>query len=235
MSDHKVENESYLQDLGFIVEDRDDRRIDLVDANWDRLENLDTDEALEEHQDGTLPLHAKSGAPPTGAFATQYNLDHLEAEKQEEDFVETSMLATDPEAGAGAHDFTSDSDLDDDGRIEAVDIAGRAPGVARGFGTSVPMDIGSGGFQVRNNPLLQRVDSDQPVSNQRLSDAARGLRDVDEMGSDEELDRLADEGAREVGSSRGHHATSRPGASQRHRAPDRVPPAHPAHVRHGPR
>ena len=59
MADQKYRDESYLgdpeddtketeiQDLGFIVEDRDDRRIRTVDGLWDRLDNLDTDEALE--------------------------------------------------------------------------------------------------------------------------------------------------------------------------------------------
>ena len=121
MSDHKYENESYLgdpeddelepkvHDLGFIVDDRDDRRIQLVDDTWDRLGNLDTDEALEVNANQAIPLDENSGAPPVEAFATSYNLGHLEAEEQEEDFVETSMLATDPDGGAGADDFTSGS------------------------------------------------------------------------------------------------------------------------------
>src|SRR5439155_5189804 len=137
------EEELEVHDLGFIVDDRDDRRIQTVDGTWDRLEVR----------------------------------GHLDAEEQEEDFVETSMLATDPDGDAGADDFTSDSDLDGDGRLETLDIGGHAPGIARGFGTSVPMDIGAGGFQVRDNPLMQPVDPNQPISNDRLSDEARGLRD----------------------------------------------------------
>src|SRR5947209_753018 len=156
MADHKYRDASYLgdpendneepevRDLGFIVDDRDDRRISTIDGTWDRLEDLDTDEALEEDATGPLPLDPNSGAPPVDAFATLYNLDHLEAEEQEEDFVETSMLAVDPDENAGARDFTS-GDLDADGRLEMTDISGRAPGVARGFGTSVPMDIGAEG------------------------------------------------------------------------------------------
>jgi hypothetical protein len=210
MADHKYEDESYLgdpeddelepevQDLGFIVDDRDDRRIQLVDETWDRLPDLDTDEALGVNADQPIPLDERSGAPPVEAFATLYNVGHYEGEEQEEDFVETSMLATDPDGGAGAADFTSDSDLDDDGRLEATGLGGHAAGIARGFGTSLPMDIGAGGFQVRDNPLMQPVDPHQPISDDRLSDEALGLRDVDEMGSEEELDRLADEGAREA-------------------------------------
>src|SRR5438876_753995 len=98
MSDHKYEDASYLgdperdeeelevHDLGFIVDDRDDRRIQTVDGTWDRLEDLDTDEALEVNEDAPLPLDAESGAPPADAFATLHNLGHLDAEEQEEDF-----------------------------------------------------------------------------------------------------------------------------------------------------
>jgi hypothetical protein len=209
MSDQKYKDESYLgdpeddeqepevQDLGFIVDDRDDRRIELVDDTWDRLTDLDTDEALEVDPDGAIPLDENSGAPPVDAFATQYEIGHLEGEQQEEDFVETSMLATDPDGGAGADDFTSESDLDGDGRLETTDAGGRVPGIARGFGASLPMDAGSGGFQVRDNPLMQPIDPTQPISGGNLSDEALGRRDVDDMGSDDELDRLADKGARE--------------------------------------
>ena len=211
MADHKYKDESYLGDpeddreepevhaLGFIVDDRDDRRIETIDGTWDRLDNLDTDEALEENEEGPVPLDPESGAPPASAFATLYNIDHAEAEEQEEDFVETSMLATDPLGDAGADDFTDESDLDADGRRETTDLAGHAPGITRGFGTSLPMDIGSEGFQVRENPLMQRQDPNQPISNKRLSDEALGLREEDEMGSDEELERLADAAARKLG------------------------------------
>jgi hypothetical protein len=211
MADQKYKDESYLgdpeddrkepeiRDLGFIIDDRDDRRIETIDGTWDRLDNLDTDEALEENEEGPLPLDPESGAPPAAAFATLYNIDHAEGEEQEEDFVETSMLATDPLGGAGAADFTSESDLDADGRLETTDIAGHAAGVTRGFGTSLPMDIGPEGFEVRDNPLVQPFDVNQPISNEQLSDEALGLREEDEMGSDVELDRLADQAARKLG------------------------------------
>ncbi len=172
MADHKYENAGYLgdaeddtsepeiQDLGFIVEDRDDRRVMLVDENRKRLENLD------------------------------------EGEEQEDDFVQTSMLAVDPDEGAD--DFTSPADLDTDGRLETTDISGQVAGIARGFGTSLPLDIGAGGFSVHDNPLMRPVGPDHPISNERLSDEALGLREVDEIGVDEELERLADQAAREA-------------------------------------
>jgi hypothetical protein len=210
MSDHKYRDESYLgdpendeaeptvRDLGFIVEDRDDRRIRLVDNQWERLEELDTDEAIETDGQAPLPLREGDGAPPAAAFASDFNLDHLEAEEQEEDFVETSMLAVDPDGGAGSDDFTSNADLDMDGRLETTDIAGQAAGITRGFGTTLPMDIGAEGFEVRDNPLMQPIDPDQPISDLELSDAALGTRYVDEMGDDEELDSLADRAAEEM-------------------------------------
>jgi hypothetical protein len=184
MADQKYRDESYLgdpeddkqepevHDLGFIVEDRDDRRIETVDDTWDRLDGLDTDEALETDEDAPLPLDPDSGAPSANAFATDFNLDHLEGEEQEEDFVETSMLATDPDGGAGADDFTDESDLDADGRRETTGIAGHVAGIARGFGTDLPMDIGSEGFEVRDNPLMQPVAPRQPISGEQLSDEA---------------------------------------------------------------
>jgi len=208
MADQKYRDESYLgdpendneepevRDLGFIVEDRDDRRIETVDGTWDRLDRLDTDEGIESQRGDPLSLDPDSGAPPPDAFASLYNLKHVEGEEQEEDFVETSMLATDPDGDAGADDFTDESDLDDDGRREITDLAGHVPGITRGFGTDLPMDIGSEGFEVRDNPLMRSVDPQHPISGERLSEESRGLRDVDEMGSEEELDRVADQGAR---------------------------------------
>jgi hypothetical protein len=210
MSDQKYRDESYLgdpeedreettiRDLGHIVDDRDDRRIRTVDGTWERLQDLDTDEALETDEDGSLPLRPNDGAPPRSAFATDFNVDHLEGEEQEEDFVETSMLATDPDGGAGADDFTSNADLDNDHRLDTTDIAGHAAGIARGFGTSLPLDIGAGGFQIRDNPLMQPQDPEHPISDANLSDEALGLRDVDDMGDDAELEQLADRAAREI-------------------------------------
>src|SRR5207244_7423198 len=88
------------------------------------------------------------------------------------------------------------ADLYNDGRLETTDIAGGVPGISRGFGTSLPMDIGAGGFQIRDNPLMQPIDPDQPISEEPVSDVALGRRDVDEMGDEAGLDRLADRAAR---------------------------------------
>jgi hypothetical protein len=209
MADHKYRGASYLgdaaddseepevQDLGFIVEDRDDRRIRTVDGTWERLEESDTDEGIGVNEAAPLPLEEEDGLPPPEAFASLYNLSHAAAEEQEEDFVETSMLPVDPMGGAGADDFTNSADLDDDGRLETTGLQGEVPGIARGFGTSVPMDIGAGGFQIRDKPLMRPQDPDQPISDELLSDEALGLREADDMGEEEDLDRLADLGSRE--------------------------------------
>src|SRR5579862_6309134 len=90
------EDEEEVQDLSFIIEDHDDRRIEPL-AGFQRVEDLDTDEALETNPDGPIPHKRRlerHGVPPE-SFATDYNVSHARAEAQEEDFVETSMLATD--------------------------------------------------------------------------------------------------------------------------------------------
>ena len=152
-----------VRDLGFIVEDHDDRRGTLTE-NWQRLDDLDTDEPLETNRSGPIP-HAvalqERGAPPE-LFATDYNASHAAAEAQEEDFVETSMLDVDPDINAGADDETSESLEELSGAPAATDIYGRVMGVASGLGTSVPQDLGRGGFQIRDNPLADADDLPSP-------------------------------------------------------------------------
>jgi hypothetical protein len=108
-------------------------------------------------------------------------------------------------------DFAAWSDLDEDAEVEPLDtketgwdttatavrLRGHAPGVAPGFGTEVPQDISAEGFSIEENPLLVPAEElDYPISTEPLSDEARGVRDVDEMGSEAELDHLADRAAR---------------------------------------
>ena len=143
-----------VRDLGFIVEDHDDRRITLA-GDWQRLDDLDTNEPLETNRSGPIP-HRESlrerGAPGEW-FATDYNVSNADAEAQEEDFVKTSMLQTDPEANDGMDDYTSETMREMDGDALSTDIAGRVVGPAFGLGTSLPQDLGSGGFQIKDNPL----------------------------------------------------------------------------------
>ena len=170
-----------VRDLGFIVEDHDDRRITLM-GGWQRLDDLDTNEPPE------VALRERGASPDW--FATDYHVENAAAEKQEEDFVETSMLETDPDGEDGVNDFTDESFRGIHGQIRATDITGEVVGVGSGLGSTLAQDIGSEGFEIRDNPLV----SQEPLTEDQIN----ALRDVDEMGDDEELVALADRGAREM-------------------------------------
>jgi len=143
-----------VQDLGFIVEDRDDRRT-LLTESWERLDDLDTNEPLETNRSGAYPQPGtRRAGVPQDQFATDFNVSQVDGENQETDFVVTSMLEPDPEMNAGADDFTDETMHAEDADPLATGIHGRLPGAAPGLGTSVPQDIGRGGFEVRGNPLL---------------------------------------------------------------------------------
>lgn len=68
----------------------------------------------------------------------------------EEDF-EAEMLETDPAPSDGMDDADLYSASDEDG-ILGTDQSGTVTGIARGFGTHLPQDIGAGGFQVEAIP-----------------------------------------------------------------------------------
>jgi hypothetical protein len=191
------DDEEEVHDLGFIVDDHDDRRITLT-GEWERLDELDTDEPLETNRSGELPEEAAQQARgvPRHWYATDYNEQNAEAEGQEEDFVRTSLLSEDPEMNDGDDDFTQQSLTDLHGAPGVTDIRGHVVGAAPGLGTSIAQDLGRHGFQIRDNPLMQP--QGQPISNVDLGDEALGIRDVDEMGDEDELDMLADRGAREM-------------------------------------
>jgi hypothetical protein len=148
------QDEEEVRDLGFIVDDHDDRRVSMLDG-WQRLDDLDTNEPLETNRSGSIP-HAvglrERGVSPE-RFATDYNEQNAVAEEQEEDFVRTSMLSADPEMNDGDEDFTSDSIQGMHGQTLATDIAGGVVGPADGLGTHIAQDLGSGGFQIMDNPL----------------------------------------------------------------------------------
>jgi len=198
-----TENDQEVYDLGYIVEDHDDRRTALLE-HWQRLETLDTDEALETNPAGPLPEEVEAlrrEELPREWFPGDAYVENVEAEAGEAAFAEANRLLIDADAelvtrGATAEEVTA-ADLDRDQIPETVDLRGHVPGVTTGLGTSVPLDLGVEGFAIEENPLMVPVDAlDYPVSTEKLSDEARGLRDVDEMGSEEELDLLADVGAR---------------------------------------
>jgi hypothetical protein len=54
-----------------------------------------------------------------------------------------------------------------------VDITGTTPGLARGFGSHVPLDLGAGGFQIEEIP-------DRVLPNRNRSDAGEELDDYDD-------------------------------------------------------
>ncbi|HEU4754034.1 MAG TPA: hypothetical protein VFU47_13070 [Armatimonadota bacterium] len=170
------QDEEEVQDLGFIVEDHDDRRISMLDG-WQRLNDLDTNEPLETNRSGPIPheVSLRARGPSPERFATDYHIDHADGEEQEADFISTSMLATDPDMEAGEEDFTDDTMHGIHGENLATDIAGNVVGPADGLGTTVPQDLGSDGFQVLENPLASGPEMD----------LLRGeLSDYDEVDTD---------------------------------------------------
>jgi hypothetical protein len=198
------DDEDETFDLGFIVEDHDDRRSDSLE-HWQRLADLDTNEPLETRAAEPLPeeiegLRAKG--LPEEWYPTDARAEHVRAEQSEEEFAVANRLVADPYDESlttiAEDERNVASDLDRDNRPESVDIRGHAPGITTGFGSSVPQDLGAGGFAIERNPLIvaARV-LEYPISTARLSDEAIGARDVAEMGADAELYRLADRAARQ--------------------------------------
>ncbi len=64
---------------------------------------------------------------------------------------EAEMLQTDPAPNDGIDEADLYSAADEDG-IFSTDQTGTVAGIARGFGTHLPQDIGAGGFQVESIP-----------------------------------------------------------------------------------
>jgi hypothetical protein len=65
-------------------------------------------------------------------------------------------------------------EADDDGisrdAISGVDITGTTPGLARGFGSHVPLDLGSGGFQIEEIPDRALPNMYRPRADEELDD-----------------------------------------------------------------
>ena len=105
------------------------------------------------------------------------------ADGGESDF-EAEMLLTDPAAG---EDMDPDDlySADDEDEVFAADQTGTVQGIARGFGTHLPQDLGRDGFQVEEIP-----------------DAALGFRrrqrdgeELDDYDNDDNTDGQFDPGA----------------------------------------
>ena len=73
-----------------------------------------------------------------------------DADGGEEDFEE-EMLETDPAPNGGMDTADLYSPDDEDGTL-GTDQSGTVAGIARGFGTHLPQDLGAGGFQVESIP-----------------------------------------------------------------------------------
>src|SRR6266498_1687664 len=88
------EDEVEVYDLGFIVEEHDERRMGLLE-HWQRLETLDTDEALETNRRGALPEEAlslrRTGVPAAWRPA-DLSVEHTDAERREQELAESTGL-----------------------------------------------------------------------------------------------------------------------------------------------
>jgi hypothetical protein len=178
------EDEEEVRDLGFIVEDHDDRRTTLTE-NWQRLDELDTNEPLETNRSGPIPhaVSLREDANPPELFASDYNISNADGEEQEEDFVATSLLSEDPEMNDGIQDFTDETLEDEDGDPIPTDILGRVAGVADGAGTTLPQDLGSEGFQITDNPLVET-----PFDRAAIQGRESGQGELDDYDDDKQQD-----------------------------------------------
>ena len=132
---------------------------------------------------------------------------------------EAEMSDTDPADGGDENPGDLYSARDED-TIFATDQTGTVEGIARGFGTHLPQDIGAGGFQVEEIPRKALKYQGRPVAD------GEELDDYDDEGDTGEFD-----------SSPGLARASEPGANRVQRdpdddgepTPDRIPvkPSHP--------
>lgn len=129
-----LDGEAEVRDLGFIVEDRDDRRVDTA------------------HQilADSVNLHPRS---PGSDVSSEVSL--LEGEDEEDDFRRTSMLPTDDDDETAANAYLEETLHYEDGREAATDIGGEVAGVIPGTGTSLPQDAGSHGMRVGVSPIVE--------------------------------------------------------------------------------
>jgi hypothetical protein len=141
-----TENDREVYDLGYIVEDHADRRTSLLE-HWQRLERLDTDEALETNAAGPLPEEVEAlrrEGLPEEWFPGDAYVENVEGEAGEAAFAEANRLLIDPDAELAARGPSAEevaaADLDRDQKPETVDLRGHVPGITTGLGTSVPLE-----------------------------------------------------------------------------------------------
>jgi hypothetical protein len=161
------EDEVEVYDLGFIVEEHDERRLGLLE-HWQRLETLDSDEALETNRRGPMPEEAlslrRTGVPAAWRPGMR-SVEHADAERNEQEFAETTGLLVDPAVDGPksvAHRGGRAVCVPDRNRPPGVGLYGNANGIATGFGTSVTQDIGARGFAVGERPALVPGEQERP-------------------------------------------------------------------------
>ena len=128
----------------------------------------------------------------------------------EADF-EAEMLETDPAPSDGMDDADLYSAGDEDS-IFSTDQTGTVEGIARGFGTHLPQDIGAGGFQVETIP--------DRVLKLRGKPLAEG-EELDDYDDDTDDGKFDAKGKLAADSEPFAHAVSNPGDSEP--TPGRIP------------
>jgi hypothetical protein len=100
------------------------------------------------------------------------------ADSGEAEFEEEDLLPTDPSEEWESVDdsFPGDQDEDEEG-IGETDITGTAAGIARGFGSHLPLDLGADGFQIEELP-------DAVVNSVRVRSKGEELDDYDDDDND---------------------------------------------------
>ncbi len=115
----------------------------------------------------------------------------------ESDF-EDEMNETDPAPGEGMDPDDLFSARSED-TVFATDQTGTVQGIARGFGTHLPQDIGGGGFQVEELPDKALQFQARPIAEGEELDDYDDEDDTDaEFGQDAELSRASEPGLNRV-------------------------------------
>ncbi len=140
---------------------------------------------------------------------------------------EAEMTETDPAPNAGMNAGDLYSEGDESG-LSSADQTGTVAGIARGFGTHLPQDFGSGGFQVEEVPdtvlgrpphLIRDGEELDDYDDDNNGDADTDLDDDDDEAGDDldaTLARASEPGANAVGGRRGEPTPGRIPIKERH-------------------
>ncbi len=83
---------------------------------------------------------------------TQPNRGNRGADDGEIDFEENALPSDPSEQWESIDDSFTGEDVEDEEGIGETDITGTAAGIARGFGSHLPLDLGADGFQIEEIP-----------------------------------------------------------------------------------